>query len=1334
MNQYSAKLKRTLAYVLTLLMTVSCITTVPSEQVSAAPKKYVKSLKVSPQKKTLKSGTKTTIKASVSVKGSVKKTVKATSSNPKAVTVKTGKANKKGVSKITLTAQPVTEKTTVTVKITTVGKNSKKKKISKSVKITVEPSANAPAVILPESVTATAQSSSIKVGDMTLISAVVAPSNAANKSVTFTSNNPAVATVTNTGAVVGISPGTAVITVQTSNGKTAAVTIQVTEIPVSKVSLPANAEVTITGTTPLTAQVLPENATTKTLTWSSSDNNIATVDNSGVVKGVSEGTVTIRATAQNGIYGECTISVKKSVVEADGITLEVTNPYTDKDGIVYPNTALVGNDMGVRARVIKNGQPVGNTSITLSMERLYGNCGDSFIVRTPTEKTDDNGYVNFIIGLKTDVNLDALSERFQSYLIKAQESASNISKELTIKFASVRVNGIQVLNGTSSKYPDIKPSTSANINDPGIYNTWYIDERKKEEYVTSQQSSSDEGDDNRVYFSASPELLMPVTRETARAEKWEYQVENGASGPCSIYNDETNETTTVQIESIPAGLKYLTLRFDKVDISKYTTMNIDIYRSRNGRNTFHQEVTNTKNGSEIIQIEQQLDEPSYLVISLISQGQVDSSSQGYILKKIEGMWASTNDERSEPEKIQGSVKWTNVSDDLGYENCPWSYTEAREYFSDDSDAYLNPNYTYSYKLPGYPHTGNALITVEDTQGGKTTFLYPTVNNGLNKNILAPADENLHAIMLVNDAVSNKVGDLTTDGDIAIVDSKEVGITSLKASISIDGLKQGALTMDNGGELYTSVHWVNVPNTAEKSTTKDYFAIEGQEVTVTAQLYDKNGKGVAVPNKQITFSYQEDDETRKINLDGTTAGSRASLVNVSNKGATDGNGVVTITFRDITNNEYFSCIEELTASSSDNSYNVRLTFDGTETVKAGNIYWTDIGLTFVDSAVNDDNPVRTTQFNNEVKEIQKPASYTVSDTNKWTVGYQVVARSLKFQYSYLMFDYNDNIIGEYVNVPTEGTNDFVRVSGIPIKYELDNKNVELTEKGNSAELLSTKTGTTKLTGTLNIDEATSANVTFTYINDEGDEVTCKNIGKGKPSSTINTALVLSTKWNSRGTEVNIIAPSLIHKNVSRYVYVNVVDIYGNPIANADVKYVITGVNAREETSAGYTDDNGIAKIFLPIPDDISATSSNVRVTVKDSITENIIITYTDNADSDFTIAPNTTDKPAMEVDPQTKTIEVYFSNNIDTDSIHAGQFKLEAADGTVYTVRSASGGSTSKSLILTLDEEIAQKSIEHTLTIQKYTDDKGMEHILTDRYGQIITEEKFSFKPVDYQSK
>ena len=85
------------------------------------------------------------------------------------------------------------------------------------------------------------------------------------------------------------------------------VPVKVTGVKLNK----SSKSLTIGDNFTLTATVKPDNATDKSVTWSSSDTSVATVDENGVVTAVSEGTATITATASNGVEASCTVTVKQ---------------------------------------------------------------------------------------------------------------------------------------------------------------------------------------------------------------------------------------------------------------------------------------------------------------------------------------------------------------------------------------------------------------------------------------------------------------------------------------------------------------------------------------------------------------------------------------------------------------------------------------------------------------------------------------------------------------------------------------------------------------------------------------------------------------------------------------------------------------------------------------------------------------------------------------------------------------------------------------------------------------------------------------------------------------
>jgi len=138
------------------------------------------------------------------------------------------------------------------------------------------------------------------------------PSNAGIRTLEWSTSDSSVAAVKN-GTVTGVSFGTAVITATSSNGRTATCTITVGDptISVTSVSLDKNTDSAAVGdTVTLTATVSPSNATDRSVTWSTSDSNVATVSN-GVVKVLSAGTATITVTTADGGYTDtCTLTVE----------------------------------------------------------------------------------------------------------------------------------------------------------------------------------------------------------------------------------------------------------------------------------------------------------------------------------------------------------------------------------------------------------------------------------------------------------------------------------------------------------------------------------------------------------------------------------------------------------------------------------------------------------------------------------------------------------------------------------------------------------------------------------------------------------------------------------------------------------------------------------------------------------------------------------------------------------------------------------------------------------------------------------------------------------------
>ncbi len=169
--------------------------------------------------------------------------------------------------------------------------------------------------ILVSQIQITPSSARIPVGQPLNLNAIITPNDATNKSIKWSSTNPAVATVSESGIVSAISEGNAIVIASTQDGSNLSAMCQIEvykeTILVETINLnPTKVEGAVNDTFKIEAIVLPTNATNKNLTWKSSDESIVTVDN-GVITLHALGTAIISAEAMDGsnVKSECTIIV-----------------------------------------------------------------------------------------------------------------------------------------------------------------------------------------------------------------------------------------------------------------------------------------------------------------------------------------------------------------------------------------------------------------------------------------------------------------------------------------------------------------------------------------------------------------------------------------------------------------------------------------------------------------------------------------------------------------------------------------------------------------------------------------------------------------------------------------------------------------------------------------------------------------------------------------------------------------------------------------------------------------------------------------------------------------
>ena len=246
-------------------------------------------------------------------------------------------------------------------------------------------------------------STSIEAGGTETLTATISPSGATNKNVTWTSSDETVATVDG-GVVTALSAGNTTITVTTSDGSftaTCTVTVTGSAVSVTGVSLnKSSTSITVGSTETLAATVAPAEATTKTVTWTSSDETVATVAD-GVVTAVKKGTATITVrTVDGGFTATCAVTVNNVAVTSVTLNKPSTALY------VGETETLTATVAPAEATVKTVSWSSSNTSVaTVSAGKITTKAfGTTTITATSTD--DGTKYGECVVTVMKSVVLD----------------------------------------------------------------------------------------------------------------------------------------------------------------------------------------------------------------------------------------------------------------------------------------------------------------------------------------------------------------------------------------------------------------------------------------------------------------------------------------------------------------------------------------------------------------------------------------------------------------------------------------------------------------------------------------------------------------------------------------------------------------------------------------------------------------------------------------------------------------------------------------------------------------------------------------------------------------
>ena len=273
----------------------------------------------------------------------------------------------------------------------------------------------------------------IGTNDTAQLIATIAPSDATDTSVAWTSSDELVATVSATGVVSSVADGTATITVTTNDGNhqdTCSVTVS--SVAVTAVTL-SQSFLTLNGTddtTQLTAVITPSDATDTSLTWESDNAGVATVSATGLVTAVAAGSAVITVTTSNsGVFSTCDVTVNEPVtgvtLDQSSLALYLTDDTATLSASIEPSDAtnqlLTWSSSNAQVATVQSDgsdclvTSVGEGSAVITVTTADGNYQDSCNVTVSTVLKISSSYSHTLL-LMTDGTLWGTGENSDGQL------------------------------------------------------------------------------------------------------------------------------------------------------------------------------------------------------------------------------------------------------------------------------------------------------------------------------------------------------------------------------------------------------------------------------------------------------------------------------------------------------------------------------------------------------------------------------------------------------------------------------------------------------------------------------------------------------------------------------------------------------------------------------------------------------------------------------------------------------------------------------------------------------------------------------------------------------
>jgi uncharacterized protein YjdB len=315
------------------------------------------------------------------------------------------------------------------------------------------------------SVSVSPTAATIAVGSTQQLTKTIAPANATNQNVTWSTSNTGIATVSAAGLVNGVSAGNATITVTTVDGNKIATSVITVVVPVTGVTVsPNTASVDVGNTQQLTNAITPSNATNQNVTWATSNSNVAIVNASGLVTAMAPGSTTITVTSASGNHtATASITVPSVNVVANPEFDNGTTNWTlgDWSG---PNYSSGGNSFSVVQGAGLSGTNAAyvnivNTNSTgwtlqlmqqLGLLLQYGKTYEiSFMAKAESARTISaalHGNTTDVDYWSTTANLTTTAQNFGPYTFTSNNSgiSGEASFNITFFLSSTAINDVWI--------------------------------------------------------------------------------------------------------------------------------------------------------------------------------------------------------------------------------------------------------------------------------------------------------------------------------------------------------------------------------------------------------------------------------------------------------------------------------------------------------------------------------------------------------------------------------------------------------------------------------------------------------------------------------------------------------------------------------------------------------------------------------------------------------------------------------------------------------------------------------------------------------------------------